>query len=57
MAQDLGLQRLQEDGIDELIKTIKWMIIPQALEAKELFRSGQQGRIPGGSHPGPEPHN
>ena len=44
VAQDLGVAKLMEDnGIDQLIDALKKMIFPlQALEAKELFRVGQQ---------------
>ena len=44
VAQDLGVSKLMEDdGIDQLIAALKKMIFPlQALEAKELFRVGQQ---------------
>ena len=44
VAQDLGVSKLMEDdGIDQLIMALKKMIFPlQALEAKELFRVGQQ---------------
>ena len=44
VAQDLGVSKLMEDdGIDQLIMALKRMIFPlQALEAKELFRVGQQ---------------
>ena len=44
VAQDLGVSKLMEDdGIDQLITALKKMIFPlQALEAKELFRVGQQ---------------
>ena len=44
VAQDLGVSKLMEDdGIDQLIMALKKMIFPlQALEAKELFRAGQQ---------------
>ena len=47
-AQDLGVERLmREDGIDELIQVIKRMTFPlQSLEAKELFRAGQQNSGP-----------
>ena len=44
VAQDLGVSTLMEDdGIDQLITAFKKMIFPlQVLEAKELFRVGQQ---------------
>ena len=54
VAQDLGVSKLMEDdGIDQLFMALKKMIFPlhgaqeddlslQALEAKELFRVGQQ---------------
>ena len=44
LAQDLGVSKLMEDdGIDQLIMALKKMIFfLQALEAKELFRVGQQ---------------
>ena len=47
-AQDLEVERLmQEDGIDELIRVIKRLTFPlQSLEAKELFRAGQQNSGP-----------
>ena len=45
VAQDLGVysKLMEDDGIDQLIMALKKMIFPlQALEAKELFRVGQQ---------------
>ena len=44
VAQDLCVSKLMEDdGIEQLIMALKKMIFPlQALEAKELFRVGQQ---------------